>query len=91
MTDRKLLYSRTLPGGGYVTIEVEQPHDHQVHAMLLVERRVDPTRRDGHPTPVVAEATADSETSAFDALYPIAANNVQLAQRIMRWQASRRG
>jgi hypothetical protein len=89
MMDRKLLYSRTLPGGGYVTIEVE-PRDREIRAMLFVERRVDPLRRDGHAPPVVAEATGDSETSAFDALYPIAANNVQLAQRIMRWQAARR-
>lgn len=90
MMDRKLLYSRTLPGGGYVTIEVE-PADREVHAMLFVERRVDPLRRDGHLPPVVAEVTGESETTAFDALYPIAANNVQLAQRIMRWQARRRG
>jgi hypothetical protein len=89
MRDRKLLYSRTLPGGGHVTIEVES-QDSAIHAMLFVERRVDPLRRDGHLPPVVAEALGDSETTAFDALYPIAASNVQLAQRIMRWQASRR-
>ena len=87
--DRKLLYSRTLPGGGYVAIEVE-PHEKAVHAMLFVERRVDPVRRSGHHPPVVAETTSDSETTAFDQLYPIAANNVQLAQRIMRWNAKRR-
>lgn len=86
--DRKLLYSRTLPGGGYVTIEIE-PQDRTVRAMLFVERRVDPLRRDGHLPPIVAEAEGDSETTAFDALYPIAASNVQLAHRIMRWQARR--
>lgn len=87
--DRKLLYSRTLPGGGYVTIEAE-PQDRAVHAMLCVERRTDPTRRSGHLPPVVAEVVDASETSAFDQLYPIAANNVQLAQRIRTWQARNR-
>lgn len=108
MTESKLLYSRQLPGGGWVTLEAEVPGASQAAAgpadtptstsaaesarvVLRVERRTDPVRRSGHAPPVIAEAVAPSETVAFDTLYPIAASNVQLAQRILRWQADRRG
>lgn len=107
MTERKLLYSRQLPGGGWVTLEAESldgelvlppiaepapqaAGDASTRVVLRVERRTDPVRRAGHAAPVIAEAIAPSETVAFDKLYPIAANNVQLAQRILRWQADRR-
>ena len=101
MTESKLLYSRQLPGGGWVTLEAESPAAAAAAAadaaaeparvVLRVERRTDPVRRSGHAPPVIAEAVAPSETVAFDTLYPIAASNVQLAQRILRWQADRRG
>jgi hypothetical protein len=106
MTESKLLYSRQLPGGGWVTLESESPEAGHAAAadaaatssaaeparvVLRVERRTDPVRRSGHAPPVIAEAVAPSETVAFDTLYPIAASNVQLAQRILRWQADRRG
>ena len=117
MTERKLLYSRQLPGGGWVTLEAEpladelaavQPDAPEMPALptsaptvhepspdtrvvLRVERRTDAGRRAGHAAPVIAEAVAPSETVAFEQLLPIAANNVQLAQRILRWQADRRG
>lgn len=106
MTERKLLYSRQLPGGGWVTLEAESLEseravptvaepgagapDGAARVVLRVERRTDPVRRSGHAPPVIAEAVAPSETVAFDQLYPIAASNVQLAQRILRWQADRR-
>ena len=90
MTDRKLLYQRLLPGGGLVSIEAE-PTESACRVVLLVERRTDPTRRDGHLPPVIAEAVAATEAVGFDQLYPIATNNVQLAQRIQKWQARKRG
>jgi len=90
MSDRRL-YSRALPGGGYVAIEStpETPGTSPVHALLLVERRADPTRRVGHTPPIVAEATAADPDEAVEALFAIAANNVEIARALQLWQASR--
>jgi hypothetical protein len=86
---RDILYSRELPGGGFVAI------DHQFdarghHARLWVERRSDPIRRTGHLPPVIAECDADDMDAALETLRPIAADNLSLALAIRRWQASRR-
>jgi hypothetical protein len=85
------LYSRALPGGGYVSIESmpESADPSRIRAQLLVERRVDPTRRVGHAPPVVAEAVAADPQAALEALFAIAANNVEIARALQRWQASR--
>ena len=90
MTDRKLLYQRELPGGGVVIIDAEPDATSACHARVIVERRTDLSRRDGHVAPVVAEATSADERLALDELYPIAADNVRLARSIVRWQAARR-
>ena len=90
MTERKLLFSRTLPGGGIVTIESE-PHEADCRAVLTVERRTDTTRRDGHVAPIIAEAIGPTEAAAFEQLYPIATNNVRVAQHLRSWQQERRG
>jgi hypothetical protein len=81
------LYSRPLPGGGYVAIESqpEAPDTPAVHALLLVERRADPARRLGHSPPVVAEAVAPDPEHALDALFAIAINNVEIARALQRW------
>jgi len=54
--------------------------------VLLVERRSDPTRRIGHAPPVVAEAVAADPAAALAALFEIAANNVEIARALQRWQ-----
>ena len=52
-----VLYTRELPGGGYVTIEGQAvPDGNPFHGALTVERRSDPERRSGHVPPVVLEA-----------------------------------
>jgi hypothetical protein len=80
-------YTRALPGGGYVLIESKREADSAlVRALLLVERRADPTRRVGHPPPVVAEAIATDAQRAIDALIEIATDNVEVARAIQRWQ-----
>jgi hypothetical protein len=61
------------------------------HASLAVERRADPTRRLGHLPPVIAEADGDDPKQLLETLYPIAADNVSVAQHILRWQARNRG
>lgn len=77
-----LLYTRQLPGGGYVAIQATV-HDAEYRLSLFVERRVDPHRRHGHTPPVVAEST-DAEP-----LIRIAENNVEVARALQRWQAQR--
>jgi hypothetical protein len=89
MPERKLLFSRTLPGGGVVTIEAE-PQEAACRAVLTVERRTDSTRRDGHVAPVIAEAVGPTEAAAFEQLYPIATNNVRVAQHLRSWQQEHR-
>ena len=89
MNSSAILYTRDLPGGGYVAIEARDEGGAQFHARLLAERRSDPARRAGHSPPVIAEAEGGSASRVFDELYAIAADNVAVAQWIMRWQAKR--
>lgn len=90
MSTPAILYTRDLPGGGYVAIEARMEEaGAQYHARLLAERRSDPARRAGHAPPVIAEAEGGSAARVFDELYAIAADNVAVAQWILRWQARR--
>ncbi len=86
-----LLYSRGLPGGGIVTIEAVSKETPEVTARVSVERRIDPQRRDGHEPPVIAEAQAPTQSTAFKELYQIASDNVAVARGLIKWQAKKRG
>jgi hypothetical protein len=88
--DPVLLYSRGLPGGGVVTIEAVSKETPEVKARVSVERRIDPQRRDGHEPPVIAEAQAPTQSTAFKELYQIASDNVAVARGLIQWQARRR-
>lgn len=90
MSDPVLLYSRGLPGGGVVTIEAVSKETPAVSARVSVERRIDPQRRDGHEPPVIAEAQAPTQSTAFKELYRIASDNVAVARGLIQWQARRR-
>jgi hypothetical protein len=81
------LYSRELPGGGYVVIEALPPEGGLHRAQLAVERRTDPMRRDGHERPIIATAEGASAEVVYNDLFRIAADNVAVAQCILRWQA----
>ena len=85
---RAILYTRELPGGGFVAIDAYADADGQ-HARLWVERRADPMRRSGHLPPIIAECAAGDADTALAELQPIAADNLALAQAIRRWQADR--
>jgi hypothetical protein len=76
-------------GGGYVAIEARAEGDGRFQGRLLAERRADHARRAGHAPPVIAEVVGATPTSVFDELYAIAADNVNVAQWIMRWQSKR--
>jgi hypothetical protein len=90
MSERAVVYTRELPGGGYVAIESQTVDGAGCHASLCVERRADPARRAGHTPPVIAEAEGSTPARVIDELLPIAADNVAVAQRILRWQARNR-
>ncbi len=82
------LYTRQLPGGGYVAIEATTRADAQVSLRLYVERRVDPKRRTGHHPPVVAEISGIDRERAVRQLVRIAEDNVEVARALQRWQIS---
>jgi hypothetical protein len=85
-----VLYTRELPGGGYVAIEALPTDGMHYRARISVERRSDPSRRVGHVPPVIAEVEGPSRSSVFSQLYEIASDNVAVARGILRWQSDRR-
>jgi hypothetical protein len=80
-------YSRDLPGGGYVAIDVRPDGSGTGghHARLWVERRADPARRTGHLPPVIVQTAAQELEGAVAELRAIAADNVALAQALRHW------
>ncbi|HEX4933598.1 MAG TPA: hypothetical protein VFV33_10500 [Gemmatimonadaceae bacterium] len=83
--ESKILYQRELPGGGFVHVEEESLRDTETHrAHVTVERRTDPTRRDGHEPPVIARAEGRSSQSVFGELLRIAQDNVAIAKALLR-------
>ena len=85
-----VLYTRELPGGGYVAIEaVPGASEGAYRARVKVERRSEPARRTGHVPPVVVEMGGQSQSEVFGALHRIASDNVAVASAILRWQSRR--
>jgi hypothetical protein len=83
-----VLYTRSLPGGGFVAVEAAREEPAGIHhGWISVERRADPLRRSGHAPPVIAEATATSYALVLQELYGIAADNVSIAKGLMHWQS----
>jgi hypothetical protein len=92
MSPRPLVYTRTLPGGGFVAIDAESAavagaSDH--HVRLWVERRADDMRRVGHTPPVIAEAHDGDLEVAVEQLRRIASDNVALASALRRFHVER--
>jgi hypothetical protein len=87
----RILYARELPGGGYVHIEEDVPTPGEPHrAHVAVERRTDPSRRDGHLPPVILSAEGLSAQHVIRQLMEIASDNVELAKALLRWQSGGR-
>lgn len=92
MDGSELLYSRDLPGGGRVTIEALSAGvsgASRCRARVIVERRRDPQRREGHTPPVIVEAEAPTRARAYDELVVIASDNVAVARGLIQWQSKR--
>src|SRR5207302_10451344 len=78
------LFHRDLPGGGYVAIELASSVstvDRTVR--VIVERRSDRARRDGHRPPVILEEAWKPDLG-FGELYRIACDNVAIARGLLR-------
>ena len=90
MAEEAVLFTRDLPGGGYVAIESLPVEDGVHRARVSVERRTDPERRLGHVAPIIVTLEGESQSELFEELYRIAVDNVEIARGIMRWQAERR-
>lgn len=89
-TQRDARYHRPMPGGGFVTIEVESgSEDAQSRGWLIVERRADVGRRLGHQPPIVAEETHEDPDTLIAELFRLAHDNAALARRLMQWQSAR--
>lgn len=90
MAQEAVLFTRDLPGGGYVAIESLPPEAGVHRARVCVERRTDPDRRLGHLPPIIVTLEGGSPAELFEELYRIAVDNVAIARGIMKWQAARR-
>ena len=90
MMAHPVLYSRALPGGGYVLIEAVPQTATAFRARVAVERRTDPLRRAGHEPPVVADLAGESRADIYGELYRIASDNVAVSAALQRWQARHR-
>ena len=76
------VYTRELPGGGYVAIEVKrEPQTPRIR--LSVERRAKAERRDGHDPIVIAETDGDERSPGFGELYQLAVDNAAIARRLL--------
>jgi hypothetical protein len=78
------LFHRDLPGGGYVAIELSAvaptPSDRSVR--VIVERRGDRARREGHKPPTILEEAWRPERGLGE-LYRIACDNVAIARGLL--------
>jgi hypothetical protein len=79
-------YTRDLPGGGFVAIDVTSTaslfHGRRYQGTLMVERRVN-WRRDGHTPPVIAEASGSSVEAVVQQLLPAAQYNPAIGAALL--------
>lgn len=91
--DSQEIYRRQLPGGGFVAIEATPfralTGARRFRGDVVVERRAERDRREGHQAPILATATATSVASVLHELFPIAHSNCALAAEFLA-RASRR-
>ena len=76
------LFHRDLPGGGYVVIEVTPAIASERRVRVVVERRSDRKRRQGHAPPVIIDEPWSATRGVGD-LYRVACDNVAIARGLM--------
>jgi hypothetical protein len=86
-SDARTIYTRALPGGGYVAIRAREVHrlfrDPICRGEIVVERR-DQKRRVGHVPPTVMTSEAHDVATLWRELFPVACSNTALARACMR-------
>jgi hypothetical protein len=89
------LYTRTMPGGGYVKVELvvsdrgNVAHE-RVSGRVVIEPRSASPRRDDLAPLVVEEVEGEDENSVVAELFRIAQDNAALARRVLRQRTVRR-
>jgi hypothetical protein len=89
------LYTRTMPGGGYVKVELvvsdrgDVAHE-RVSGRVVIEPRNASPRRDDLAPLVVEEVEGEDENSVVAELFRIAQDNAALARRVLRQRSIRR-
>jgi len=86
------LYTRSMPGGGYVRVELlvadrgNVGHEHR-RGRVVIEPRAGVPRRAGEMPLVVEEIEGDDENAVVAELFRIARDNAALARRVLRQRA----
>jgi hypothetical protein len=89
------LYTRTMPGGGYVKVELvvsdrgNVAHE-RVSGRVVIEPRNASPRRDDLAPLVVEEVEGEDENSVVAELFRIAQDNAALARRVLRQRTALR-
>jgi len=77
------LFHRDLPGGGYVAIELGASASAERMVRVIVERRAERSRRQGHKPPVIHQEVWKPERGVGE-LYRMACDNVAIARGLLR-------
>jgi hypothetical protein len=90
------LYTRPMPGGGYVRVELlisgagaTTPAPRRRGRVVIEPRRVSPRRDEAVPL-VVEEVEGDDENEVVAELFRIARDNAAIARRVLRRRARMR-
>ena len=89
------LYTRVMPGGGYVKVELlvsdrgNVAHERVTGRVVIEPRSATPRRNDLVPL-VVEELEGEDENSVVAELFRIARDNAALARRVLRRRSSER-
>ena len=87
-TTSEALYTRPMPGGGYVRVELVVSdrvtlESARRRGRIVIEQRAVPRRGDAAPI-VVEEVEGDDENEVLERLFRIARDNAALARRVLR-------
>ena len=83
------LYTRPMPGGGYVRVELvvsdrgDVAHERRLGRVVIEPRDASPRRDDSMPL-VVEEVEGDDENAVVAECFRIARDNAAIARRVLR-------
>ena len=91
-TGATALYTRSMPGGGYVRVELLVADRGNVgtehrRGRVVIEPRAGTPRRAGEAPLVVEEIEGDDENAVVAELFRIARDNAAIARRVLRRRA----